>query len=53
MTETTATQRGREQPDKNTIRPFPKLNVPEAELTRFESWAAHHFLRAFASSSVS
>ena len=33
MTQTTATQRGKEEaPDKNAIRPFPKVNVPEAEL---------------------
>jgi pimeloyl-ACP methyl ester carboxylesterase len=32
MTQTSATQRGREQPDKNAIRPF-RVNVPEAELT--------------------
>jgi len=32
MSQTTATQRGREQPDKNAIRPF-QANFPEAELT--------------------
>ena len=33
MTQTSATQRGREQAaDKNAIRPF-HVNVPEAELT--------------------
>src|ERR1700738_5197046 len=32
MTQTTATQRGREQPDKDAIRPF-HVNVPGAELT--------------------
>jgi hypothetical protein len=34
MTQTSATQRGREQPaDKDAIRPFQKVNFPEAELT--------------------
>src|SRR5207248_6957941 len=32
MSQTTATQRGREQPDKNAIRPF-QANFPESELT--------------------
>src|SRR5947199_1390866 len=32
MAQTTATQRGREQPDKNAIRPF-QANFPESELT--------------------
>ena len=32
MSQTTATQRGREQPDNNAIRPF-QANFPEAELT--------------------
>src|SRR5438132_4600038 len=32
MSQTTATQRGREQPDKNAIRPF-HVNFPDAELT--------------------
>jgi pimeloyl-ACP methyl ester carboxylesterase len=34
MTQTTATPQGSKQAvDKNAIRPFPKVNVPEAELT--------------------
>jgi pimeloyl-ACP methyl ester carboxylesterase len=34
MTEISATQQGNKQTaDKNAIRPFPKVNVPEAELT--------------------
>ena len=34
MTQTIATQRGKEQPaDKSAIRPFQKVNFPEAELT--------------------
>ena len=32
MAQTTATQRGREQPDKDAIRPF-QANFPETELT--------------------
>ena len=32
MTQTTARQRGHEQPDKNSIRPF-HVSIPEAELT--------------------
>ena len=36
MTQTTATQRGHEQPDKNAIRPF-HVNIPEAELTELRT----------------
>ena len=33
MTQTTATQRGKEEaPGRSAIRPFPKVNVPESEL---------------------
>ena len=34
MTQDVATPQGSKQvPDRNVIRPFPKVNVPEAELT--------------------
>jgi pimeloyl-ACP methyl ester carboxylesterase len=33
MSQSTATKRGREESDKNAIRPFQKVVVPEAELT--------------------
>jgi pimeloyl-ACP methyl ester carboxylesterase len=33
MTQTVATPQSNKQADKNAIRPFPKVNVPEAELT--------------------
>ena len=33
MTESTAAQRASKQADKDTIRPFPKVNVPETDLT--------------------
>jgi hypothetical protein len=33
MTQTSATRRSDQNADANEIRPFPKVNVPEAELT--------------------